>query len=308
LNTIRLLIALATKYHWKLHQLDVKSAFLNGQLKEEVYLTQPEVFVEHGQEHLVCKLKKSLYGLKHAPRSWYEKMESFFPQQGFMRSKSDPNMYTKFDEKRYIVLIFLYVNDLIITGNARKLINEIKEQLSQVFEMKDLGELHYCLGLEAWRNAGQTFVCQNKYVREVLKRFKMDRCMSSTVLMQQNVKLSYDDGSKEVNGTMYRQMVGSLNYLTTTRPNIAYFVSVLSQFMAKPQESHWNAAKAVLRYLKGTLDYGIKYIDASDIELTSYSDFDWASNLDDRKQAPGKINYYMCEGGHEGPLQFLNLF
>ena len=272
LNTIRLLIALATKYNWKLNQLDVKSAFLNGELKEEVYLTQPEGFVEKGQEHLVCKLKKALYGLKQAPRSWYEKIDSFFLQQGFMRSKSDPNLYIKCDEQGYIVLISVYVDDLIITGNAENLIDEIKEQLSQVFDMKDLGELHYCLGLEVWRNAGQTFVCQSKYVRDVLQRFKMDQCKSSTVPMQQNVKLSCDDGSKEVNATMYRQMVGSLNYLTTTRPDIAYSVSVLSQFMAKPQESHWNAAKTVLRYLKGTLDYGIIYIDACVAELIGYLD------------------------------------
>ena len=102
----------------------------------------------------------------------------------------------------------------------------------------------------------------------------MDHCKSSTISMQQNVKLSCDDGSKDVNGTVYRKMVGSLNYLTTTRPDISYFVSVLSQFMVKPHESHWNAAKAVLRYLKGTLDYGIKYTDAYDVELTGYSDFD----------------------------------
>jgi hypothetical protein len=184
-----MLIALATEYHWKLQQLDVKSAFLNGELKEEVYLTQPEGFVEHGQ-HLVCKLKKTLYGVKQAPSSWYEKIDSFFLQSGFMRSKSDPNLFTKFDERTYIVLISLYVDDLIITGNARKLIDEIKEQLSQVFEMKDLGELHHCPGLELWRNGDQTFVCQSKYVREVLKRFKMDQCKSSIVPMQQNVKLS----------------------------------------------------------------------------------------------------------------------
>jgi hypothetical protein len=125
-------------------------------------------------------------------------------------------------------LISLYVDDLIITGNAKKLIDEIKEHLSKVFEMKDLGELHYCLGLEVWRNAGQTFVCQSKYIREILKRFKMDQCKSSTVPMQQNVKLSCDDGSKEVNRTVYRQMVGSMNYVTTTRLDISYFVSVLS--------------------------------------------------------------------------------
>jgi hypothetical protein len=111
----------------------------------------------------------------------------------------------------------------------------------------------------------------------------MDQCKSSSIPMQQNVKLSCDDGLKEVNGTMYRQMVGILNYLTTTRPNITYYVSVLSQFMVKPHESHWNAAKEVLRYLKGTLNYGIKYIDAYDVELTGYSDSDWAGNLDDRR-------------------------
>jgi hypothetical protein len=148
LSTIRLLISLATKYHWKLDQLDVKSGFLNGELKEEVYLTQPKGFVEQGKEHLVCKLNKALYGLKEAPRSWYEKKDSFFVQWGFMRSKSDPRLYTKFDEKGYLVIISLYVDDLIITGNEGKLIDEIKEQLSQVFEMKDLGELHYSLGLE----------------------------------------------------------------------------------------------------------------------------------------------------------------
>ena len=146
---------------------------MNGELKEEVYLTQPEEFVEQGKEHLVCKLKKTLYGLNQAPRSWYEKINSLFLQRGFMRRKS-PNLYTKFDDQSYIVLISLYVDDLIITRNAGKLIVEIKEQLSQVFEMKDLGELHYYLDLEIWRNAGQTFVCQSKYIREVLKIFKMD--------------------------------------------------------------------------------------------------------------------------------------
>ena len=149
--------------------------------------------------------------------------------------------------------------------------------------MKDLGELHYCLGLEFWINTGQTFDCHSKYVREVLKRFKMDQCKSSIVFMQHNVKLSCVDGSKEVNGTMYRQMVGSLNYITITRPDIAYSMSVLSRFMVKPLKIHWNAAKAILGYLKGTLDYGIKYTNASDVELTGYSDSNWAGNLDDRR-------------------------
>jgi hypothetical protein len=165
-------------------------------------------------------------------------------------------------------LISLYVDDLIITGNSEKLIDGIKAQMSQVFEMKDLGELHYCLGLEVWRNVGQTFVTQGKYVRELLRKFRMDQCKVVSVPMQQNLKLHLDDGSNEVDGTLYRQLVGSLNYLTTTRPDIAYSVSVLSQFMARPLDNHWKAAKAVLRYLKGTIDFGIKYIDSSDVQLT----------------------------------------
>jgi hypothetical protein len=156
---------------------------LNGELKEEVYLTQPEGSVEKGQEHLVSKLKKALCGLKHASRSWYDNMDYFFLQQGFIRSKSDPNLYTKFDKKRYIVLNSLYVYDLLITGNVEKLINEIKEKFPKVFEMKDLGQLHYYLGLEVWTNVGQNFVCQSNYIREILKRFKMDECKSSSVPM-----------------------------------------------------------------------------------------------------------------------------
>jgi hypothetical protein len=175
LNTIRMLIALATKKHWMIHQLDVKSAFLNGELKEEVYLEQPEGFVQKGKEHLVCRLKKALYGLKQAPRSWYEKIDSFFLQLGYNRSKNDPNLYTMKDEQGCIVLISLYVDDLIITGDAIYLIEEIKQQMSQVFEMKDLGELRYCLGLEIWRDSGQTF-CPKVSMSKAIEKFRMDQC------------------------------------------------------------------------------------------------------------------------------------
>eukprot|EP00253_Pinus_taeda_P026206 PITA_26206 len=287
LNTIRMLIALATKYNWELHQLDVKSAFLNGDLKEEIYLVQPEGYVKQGKEHLVCRLKKALYGLKQAPRSWYEKVDSFFI-----------------------------------------------ELMAQAFGMKDLGSLHYCLGLEVFRDTGQTFLTQGKYAKNLLEKFGMDQCRTTMTPLQQNLKLSSDDGTKEVDATMYRQLVGSLIYLTTTRPDLAYSVSVLSQFMSKPQcrtaatplqqnlklssddgtkevdatmyrqlvgsliyltttrpdlaysvsvlsqfmskplESHWTAAKSVLRYLCGTVHFGILYTDVSDVTLVGFSDSD----------------------------------
>jgi hypothetical protein len=170
------MISLATQHNWKIHQLDVKSAFLNGDLKEEVYLVQPEGFIKKGQEDLVCKLKKALYGLKQAPRSWYIKIDSFFAQKGFVKSKNDPNLYFKKDENGNVALVSLYVDDLIIIGNASHLIEDIKIQLSQMFEMKDLGEIHYFLGLEIWREDGKTMVTQSKYTREILERFNMNEC------------------------------------------------------------------------------------------------------------------------------------
>ena len=217
LNTIKMLISLATKQLWMIHQLDVNSAFLNGELKDEVYLEQPEGFAQKGKEHLVCRLKKVRYGLKQAPTSWYEKIDSFFLQLGYNRSKNDPNLCTMKDEQGRIVLISLYVDDLIITGDAIALIREIKQQMSQVFEMKDLGKLRYYLGLEIWKDLGQTFLSQGKYVKGLLEIFRMDQCKAAVVPLQQNIKLQSEDGSKEEDATLYRQMVGSLIYLTTTR-------------------------------------------------------------------------------------------
>jgi len=149
--------------------------------------------------------------------------------------------------------------------------------------------MHYCLGLEVWRNDGRTLITQSKYTNEVLKRFHMNECETMSTPLEQNIKLRSDDGTKEVNGTLYRQLVGSLNYLTTTRPDIAYAVSILSQFMAKPHESHWIDAKRVLRYLKGTINFGIEYTNACNVELTGHSDSDWARNPDDRKSTTGYI-------------------
>ena len=211
LNKIRIMISLATKYNWKMHQLDVKCAFLNGELKEEVYLVQLEGFVKKGHEHLVWMLKKALYGLKQAPRSWYVKIDSFIYEKGFVRRKSDPKLYIKKDEYGNITLISLYVDNLIITGSAFRLIDEIKIQLLQVFQMKDLREFHYCLGLEIWRESGKTIITQRKYAKTILERFHMLECKPMSTPLEQNAKLYNDDGSKQVNGTLFHQLVASLN-------------------------------------------------------------------------------------------------
>ena len=216
-------------------------------------------------------MKKDLYGLKKAPRSWYEKVDSFFLEYGFHRSLNDPNLYTKYNKQGQIILISLYVDDMIITRDGDDLIRGIKRLMEKVFEMKDLGRLHYCLGLKVCRDTGKTFLTEGKYARNLLEKFGMDQFRSAVTPLQQNLKLRSDDGTKEVDATMYRQLVGSLIYLTTMRPELEYyFVSVLSQFMSKLLESHWVAAKSVLRYLCGTVNYGILYTDASIVILPGF--------------------------------------
>ena len=146
--------------------------------------------------------------------------------------------------------------------------------MSQEFEMKDLVDLHYCLGITFWREVGKTLITRNKYVREILNRFQMSECKVLSTTLDQNMKLYSNDGSKEADGTLYRQLVGSLNYLTTTRKHISFSASILSRFLAKPCETHWKAVKQVLRYLKGTINFGLLYTDAFDVQLAGYSDSD----------------------------------
>ena len=184
-----------------------------------------------------------------------------------MRSKNDPNLCIEEDEDKNVALISVYVDDLIIIGNACKLIEEIKNQLSWVFEMKVLGELHCCLGLEVWRESSKTLITQRKYIMEIIKRFNMIQCKAISTPLEQNDKLYSDVGTKEVNRTLYHKLLGSMNYLTNTRPDITFFVSIRSQFMAKPCESYQKVEKKVLRYLKGTLDFGIMYIDEFDVQF-----------------------------------------
>lgn len=142
----------------------------------------------------MCRLKKAIYGLEQAPRSWYIKIDTFFKQKGFLKSKNDSSLYIKEDEEGNVCLISLYVDDLIITGGTYKLIADIKSNLSQEFEMKELGDLHYCLGIAFWRESGKTFITQSKYAREILDRFQMSECKYVSTPLDQNVKLYNSDG------------------------------------------------------------------------------------------------------------------
>jgi hypothetical protein len=198
LITIRMLLALATQFGWKVHQMDIKSAFLNGDLQEEVYMEQPEGFAVEGKEKLVCKLVKALYGLKQAPRAWYEKINKYLKSRSFKRSDYDPNLYIK-EKGEEIIIMVVYVDDLIITGSSDDLIQEEKDSLCKSFDMTDLGLLHYCLGIEVWQQPNRIFISQTKYASKLLEKFRMEDCNPSKTPMEVNLKLSKDDESEVVN-------------------------------------------------------------------------------------------------------------
>jgi len=285
-TTIRSIIALAASQGWNLHQMDVKTAFLHGSIKEEVYVEQPEGFEIYDRKSHVCRLKKALYGLKQAPRAWYERIDSYLMKLGFTRSEADPNLYFKVEDDKPLILV-LYVDDLFLTG-ADPLILKCKRELASEFEMKDLGLMHYFLGLEVWQKPGEIFLSQGKYVVKILERFRMVDCKPVTTPMELDFKKLSGSAAGPVlqNATEYRQLVGAIMFLVNSRPDICFAVNTLSQHMVEPHHIHWIGAKNLLRYLRGTITYGLRYI-ARDVRLFGYTDADWAGNVEDRKSTSG---------------------
>lgn len=287
-ETVRLLLALAAQLKWKVYQLDVKSAFLNGDLDEEVYVAQPEGFEIQGREEKVYKLNKALYGLKQAPRAWYSKIDSYFHDNGFAKSENEPTLYIKKQGTDFMILC-LYVDDIIYMGSNLPMLEEFKGFMMNKFEMTDLGLLHYFLGLEIIQDKAGIFVCQKKYATELLRRFNMLNCTIKATPMNLKQKLQQDDGAGKINQKLYRSLVGGLMYLTHTRPDISFAVGVVSRFMCNPSKEHYGVAKRILRYIAGTIGYGIWYTVVPNFKLFGFSDSDWASSLDDRKSTSGNV-------------------
>eukprot|EP00253_Pinus_taeda_P012672 PITA_12672 len=232
MNSIRLVLSLAASLKWEVHQMDIKSAFLHGDLHEEIYMEQPIGFIQTDSS-LVCRLKKSLYGLKQAPRTWYAKMDNFLLESGFSRCHSDNTVYTKTVGNSLIILV-LYVDDLILTGSDPILINHVKSSLKKKFEMTDLGHLHYFLGLQVLQSKEGISLSQAKYACDILRHFHMEDCKPAPSPFQSGVKLSVSCTSPEVDATLYRQLVGKLLYLTHTRPDLSFAVGLVARFMQNP--------------------------------------------------------------------------
>ncbi|RWR74934.1 Integrase, catalytic core [Cinnamomum micranthum f. kanehirae] len=283
--TIRTIISLAAYKGWKLWQLDVKNAFLYGELDRDIFMEQPHGFISKEFPNHVCRLKKALYGLKQAPRAWYGKIAQYLEFCGFKSSNADSSLFVKKTSSTFTMLL-LYVDDMIITGDDDAEITSLQDALSLRFEMKSLGEASCFLGLEVKKSDGY-FVSQTRYATRLLERFRMEESKIMDTPMDPSLKLIKDGGRLLKDATLFRQLVGSLFYLTITRPDISFPVGVVSQFMDKPRESHFIAAKRILRYIKGTLNFGLFYQQHTPFMLTGFVDADWAGDLNDRCSTTG---------------------
>jgi hypothetical protein len=199
--------------------MDVKSTFLNGELEEEVYIEQPEGFQLSENADYVCKLKKALYGLKQAPRAWYSRLDKYLQQAGFRKGSADNNLYIKVSQDS-ILLIEVYVDDIIFGSDDDRLSHKFAKDMQNEFEMSLLGELSFFLGLQICQSNQGIFISQTKYIREMLKRFGMEDCKPVITPMQTSCKLRKDDDSKSTDQRQYRSMIGSLLYVTTSRPDV----------------------------------------------------------------------------------------
>ncbi|GLU09096.1 hypothetical protein SLE2022_259720 [Rubroshorea leprosula] len=287
-DTIRLVISLAAQNSWPVFQLDVKSAFLHGDLDEQVFIAQPPGYVKAGNEHKVYKLKRALYGLKQAPRAWYSRIEAYFLKEGFQKCPYEHTLFTK-TEGGKMLIVCLYVDDLIYTGNDKAMFDKFKKSMMAEFDMSDLGLMHYYLGIEVDQSAAGIFISQKKYVQDILDRFRMKECNPVSTPIDAGMKLAKNPEGMKVNSTLYKQIVGSLMYLTATRPDIMHAVSLISRYMESPKEMHLLAAKRILRYLKGTVEYGLFYKKGEKSDMFGFTNSDFARDVDDRKSTSGYV-------------------
>ncbi|XP_066164242.1 cytochrome P450 714B2 isoform X1 [Oryza sativa Japonica Group] len=288
LTTIRVLLALAASHGLLVHQIDVKTAFLNGELEEEIYMDQPDGYVLEGQKGMVCKLLKSLYGLKQAPKQWHEKFDNTLTSAGFVVNEADKCVYYRYGGGEGVILC-LYVDDILIFGTSLNVIEEVKDFLSKSFEMKDLGVADVILNIKLLRgHEGGITLVQSHYVDKVLSRFGYSDCKAAptpydpSVLLRKNRRIARDQ-------LRYSQIIGSLMYLASaTRPDISFAVSKLSRFVSNPGDDHWHALERVMCYLKGTMSYGIHYAGYPKV-LEGYSDSNWISDADEINATSGYV-------------------
>ncbi|KAK8983114.1 hypothetical protein V6N11_057870 [Hibiscus sabdariffa] len=290
MEAIRMLLAFACHHEFKLFQKDVKSAFLNGFINEEVYVEQPPGFEDPKFSNHVFKLSKALYGLKQAPRACYERLSTFLVEKGFSKGKVDTTLFIKNDGKD-ILVVQIYVDDIIFGSTNELLCQDFAKLMQGEFEMSMMGELSFFLGLQIKQRKDGIFINQAKYIKEKLKKFGYENVKPQATPMSSSIKLDKDEKGKCVDSKLYRSMIGSLLYLTASRPDIMFSVCLCARFQANPKESHLKAIKRIFRYLQDTPSLGLWYPRDSTFDLHAYSDADYGGCKIDRKSTSGTCQF-----------------
>jgi len=293
MGTLRTLISCAVNFGWPLHQLDMKNVFLHGDLQEEVYMEIPPGFANEQTLGKVCKLKKSLYGLKQSPRAWFDRFKRVVCDMGYSQCNGDHTVFYRYQGSR-ITILAVYVDDIVINGDDIEEIKKLKERLGRAFEVKDFGPLRYFLGIEIARSSKGIILSQRKYVLDLLVETGILGCRPCGSPIDRNHQTCAELGDS-IDKERYQRLVGRLIYLCHTRPDIAYAVSVVSRYMHDPRTRHMEVVYQILRYLKGTHGKGLWFRANQHLNLEGYCDADWASCRDDRRSTSG---YCVFVGGN----------
>ncbi|GKA48851.1 putative ribonuclease H-like domain-containing protein [Tanacetum coccineum] len=290
IEAIRLFLAYASFKDFVVYQMDVKSAFLYGKIEEEVYVCQPPGFEDPDFPDRVYKVEKALYGLHQAPRAWYETLSTYLLENRFQRGQIDKTLFIKRDQGD-ILIVQVYVDDIIFGSTKKKLCTEFEKMMHKKFQMSSMGELTFFLGLQVKQKEDGIFISQDKYVTEILKKFGFSDVKTASTPMETHKPLLKDADGEDVDEHMYRSMIGSLMYLTSSRPDIMFVVCVCARFQVNPKVSHLHAVKRIFRYLKGQPKLGLWYPKDSPFDLVAYTDSDYIGASLDRKSTTGEAEY-----------------
>ncbi|GJX43120.1 retrotransposon protein, putative, ty1-copia subclass [Tanacetum coccineum] len=305
IRAIRILIAIAAFYDYEIWQIDVKTVFLNGYLSEEVYMVQPEGFVNPKYPNRVCKLKRSIYGLKQASRQWNKRFDDEIKKFRFSQNRDEPCVYVKASGS-YVTFLILYVDDILIMGNNIPMLQDVKSYLGRCFAMKDLGEAAYILGIKIYRDRSKRLIglCQSAYIEKILKRFYMENSKRGTIPMQEKLKFSKSQGAstpaeiQRMQNIPYASAVGSIMYVVRcTRPDVAFAQNITSRFQQNPGDAHWTAVKNILKYLRNTKDMFLVYGGdmKRELRVSCYTDVGYLTDADDMKSQTGYV--FVLNGG-----------
>ncbi|GJR46843.1 retrovirus-related pol polyprotein from transposon TNT 1-94 [Tanacetum coccineum] len=269
------------------------NAFLNGFINEEVYVAQPPGFIDFEKPDHVYKLKKALYGLKQAPKAWYDRLKAFLIKHEYKMGMVDNTLFTK-KKSSNLIIVQIYVDDIIFGSTCQDMCDEFAKIMHDEFEMSMMGELNFFLGLQIKQMEDGIFFNQSKYIKEMLKKFGLEDSKPMKTPMSSDTKLTKDEECESVDSTKYRGMIGSLLYLTASRPDIMFSVCLCARFQEAPKTSHLEAVKRIFRYIKGTTHLGLWYPKGTDIETVVYADSDHAGDYVDRKSTSGICTFVGC--------------